>query len=819
MLSPQLRRQVYELWSMFWAAGMTNPLTAIEQITYLLFIKQLESVDRDRVDHGKLSLFGRRPNCRLPHHPDDSTGVDQTLPVSSIPREYKDCHGHGTCRWSYIRHARTVSDPTTGAPITPHEHLSQYVFPWLRMLDETIQSTSSDANGLHQSGQQMEDAYFQLPREKTATLQRAIATIDDLFKSIGSSSANSDIMGDIFEFLLSEIQTSGKNGQFRTPRHIIRFMIELLAPKPGQRVVDPAAGTAGFLINTIQYLLKEHTDKESVILEWDGTPHRIPGGKLDVERHLIGSNFTGFDNDRTMVRIGWMNMILHGIDHPSIVLRDTLGKSLPSDESRAHALALANPPFTGTVDEGDLHETRFPRGTRATKGPITNKTELLFVWLLLDLLEVGGHAAVIVPEGVLFGSTNAHRELRRQLLFDHQIEGIISLPAGVFQPYTGVKTSILVFQKVKAETGRAAPSRTERGAAPRTEGVWFYEVTADGYSLDAKRDPQPLQPNDLWDALHKWNDKQVNTTTYFQPEVYPVRWRLVDARAVQLFPHLAPEIDKVWGIHELFPELPQDPTEADSLVCSQQEPAITQLYEDYLVAWGPQRLEGVAPRDVRQLERALTPLNRAFNDAIKRMLEDGFEDNAKKQLLQTLAAARQQAVQEIADLPQTDPSLATAPAVVRNGDPEVKVDAIVREFAKLDGYRVHLRSHSVSAQERPLQETRSWSVPVRVLLPREDWESPDGLIKGSHDEHGNVRPEYLATDTIYNPDGTIKSEYLSPDCIEALDLNLSASRHKPLAIQASAPTSATRIISELQRLEREIENGLVSLRSLVEDPH
>lgn len=243
MLSPQLRRQVFELWKMFWSSGMTNPLTSIEQITYLLFIKRLESLDAERQRKGKRSIYARRYRCSLSHQPDDKVGIDQTLPPKANEADYMGCLGHGTCRWSYIRQGLTVSVPIVGPTpidttvyqstrdITPHDHLTRFVFPWLRELERTLQETGNSDTTI---GTRLEDAHFQLPRDKTSILQSAIKTIDDLFKQVGARSANADIMGDIFEYLLSEIETSGKNGQFRTPRHIIRFMIELLNPKAGQ---------------------------------------------------------------------------------------------------------------------------------------------------------------------------------------------------------------------------------------------------------------------------------------------------------------------------------------------------------------------------------------------------------------------------------------------------------------------------------------------------------------------------------------------------------------------------------------------------------
>jgi type I restriction enzyme M protein len=340
MLSPQLRKKVFNLWTMFWSSGMTNPLVAIEQITYLLFLKQLEALDAQRTLGDKPSLYGVRPNCKLPH-----------------PDNPAECTGHDFCRWSHI-----TKDPT-------HELFSQYVFPWLRELDTIFAEFSNGGNGEIASpvGQGiMTDAYFQFPRDKVATLESAIKTIDALFPE--TNWQLNDLMGNIFEYLLSEIRTSGKNGQFRTPRHIIRFMVELLDPQPGERLIDPASGTGGFLFSTIQHLRKQVTPSDELRLEADGTPHRLRRGDAAVEPYLSGEYFTGYDNDRTMVRIGWMNLILHGVGNPFIVRLDSLGKSFPDYESGKYQLVLANPPFTGHVDKGDLHKTRFPRKSPNSKG-------------------------------------------------------------------------------------------------------------------------------------------------------------------------------------------------------------------------------------------------------------------------------------------------------------------------------------------------------------------------------------------------------------------------------------------------------------------
>lgn len=804
---------------------MTNPLTAIEQITYLIFLKRLESLDDERVRQGKLSLYGPRPDCNLPHSPDEKGETTNGK-----------CQGHGTCKWSYLSN------------LPSHEHLSQFVFPWLRQLDTTIEMMG---NGLDESQRaaagRLEDAYFQLPPEKANTLKTAIGMVDRLFASVGKRGASADLMGDIFEHLLSEINSSGKNGQFRTPRHLIRFLVELLDPKPGQRVVDPAAGSGGFLINTIQHLLVRATEPENVVYEWDGTPHRFEGG-VGMEQVFQGRNFVGYDNDRTMVRIGWMNLILHGIENPEIVLRDALGPKV--NDKAEYSLALANPPFTGNIDEEDLHE-RFHQPGKRTSVAVTNKTELLFVLLLLDLLEVGGLAAVIVPEGVLFGSTGAHREVRRQLIFEHELEAVISLPGGVFQPYTGVKTSVLVFQKVG--------QKHQRDRMPRTKRVWFYEVEADGRSLDAKRSDQPTGDNDLWDALHKFRHKASlgESEEYFQPEIYPARWRLVDSELVASFPELAPEEGQTRGISELWRDLPESLEAATKAISEAAVPLLEELlalHYGRLRAVGEGR-RGRRPTDLALLRAAWKELKAGLIGAsgvAKALLErgNGSEEHGWKALGVSLKAFEQavlpedSAEEESFTLPefltksiskQTTRRIALLIGVADYNHPKptnlfegaappienLLAQAqlqVVREFVKLDGYNLHLlRSWAVAPSPKlDKKKVRSWWVDVRVWARHDDWTDKDETVTGSHDASGNLRPEFLADDRIYNPDGTVKSAYLEPGCVEADELNLSAGRYRPLILDTEEFAPPAEIIKGLQAREGQIQEKLKRLLEMVE---
>ena len=504
---------------------------AVEQITYLLFLKRLEAIDNERVKKGRPSIYAGKVKVG-----DRKVEADQ-------------------CRWSYIEQDKTP------------QHLINVVFPWLRDLEKHFAASDAPANGIEAIGGRMSDAYFPLAPNKGAILQQAIDYINKLFARVDTQGVATDIMGDTFEYLLSEIATAGKNGQFRTPRHLIRTMVQMLAPQPGEKIIDPAAGTGGFLFSSLSHILAQHTEPDQLRIEWDGTPHRVYGDQFTPEEYAEvhkGDYYTGLDNDRTMVRIGWMNMILHGIENPQIHQRDSLGKRRDDDllkdllESESYDIVLANPPFTGTVDNEDLDTSLFPRAGKSgkkAKQVITNKSELLFVWRMLDLLRVGGRCAVIVPEGVLFGNTGGHLALRRELLTEHKVEAIISLPAGVFQPYTGVKTSILVFQK---ET-RKENARSWQPVDPsRTQQVWFYEVQQEAFTLDQKRNERQKQNNDLWDLLEKYqtrNQPEQYALDYFQPEYHTERWRMVDAHTLKVFAgekEVPRWKDQVAAISELF---------------------------------------------------------------------------------------------------------------------------------------------------------------------------------------------------------------------------------------------------------------------------
>ncbi|AKF87024.1 hypothetical protein MFUL124B02_36430 [Myxococcus fulvus 124B02] len=440
MISTQQRSEVDRLWTEFWTGGITNPLTVIEQISFLMFARLLdvmEATGERKAERLKKPFKGRF------NGPND-------------PRRWKNFKQKDAAEM-----LRIVRDE---------------VFPHFRKL-----------NGGTTFSEYMQDA--QLMVQKASLLVSAVNMIDKLPITEG------DAKGDLYEYLLSKLTTAGINGQFRTPRHIIRFMVELLEPKPTETIGDPACGTAGFLVGAMQYLLETHTSTKGRIKGENGETI-YTGDLLEPFRdHIQSGMFHGFDFDATMLRIASMNLMLHGVDNPDIHYQDTLANSFPEKFPKQAVggldVILANPPFKGSLDEGDVHPTL----TQVVK---TKKTELLFVALVLRMLKKGGRSATIVPDGVLFGSSKAHTELRTMLVKENQLEAVISLPSGVFKPYAGVSTAILLFTK-----------------GGKTDQVFFYDVGSDGFSLDDKRTESgpeigPLGPtaeNDLYDALERWRKR------------------------------------------------------------------------------------------------------------------------------------------------------------------------------------------------------------------------------------------------------------------------------------------------------------------------
>ena len=437
MIAGQLKRQVDMLWTEFWSGGITNPLTVIEQITFLMFARLLD-INETR-DENRMKRTGR-----------------------SFQRRFSDKEQN--LRWSQFCHLGADNM----LPLVRDQ-----VFPHFRKT-----STASAA-----FAEFMKDA--QLMIQKPSLLVKAVNIIEKLPLTEG------DTKGDLYEYLLSKLTTAGINGQFRTPRHIIRFLVDMMAPKPTEVIGDPACGTGGFLVQVMQYLMETNTSREGIIEEADpetGKTERIYTGDLlreDERNHIRNAMFHGFDFDATMLRIAAMNLMLHGVDSPDIHYQDTLSAGFtdrfPLAAIDGFDLIMANPPFKGSLDYEDVHASLL----RLVK---TKKTELLFLALILRMLKTGGRSATIVPDGVLFGSSRAHVSLRRILVDDNQLEAVISLPSGVFKPYAGVSTGVLVFTK-----------------GGRTDNVFFYDVQADGYSLDDKR--APVAENDLPYCLDRWRTR------------------------------------------------------------------------------------------------------------------------------------------------------------------------------------------------------------------------------------------------------------------------------------------------------------------------
>ncbi|MEX2160008.1 MAG: class I SAM-dependent DNA methyltransferase [Dehalococcoidia bacterium] len=410
MLTGAIRSQVDRIWDSFWSGGISNPLEVIEQITYLLFLRRLD--DLQILEERKSARFKTPIERRIFPKGKDAKG-----------RPYEDL------RWSHFKNEEAREMFTV---------VSEHVFPFLRTL-------GGDGSTY---AQHMQDARFTIPTP--ALLTKVVDLLDHV------PMEDRDTKGDLYEYMLAKIATAGQNGQFRTPRHIIRLMVEMTAPKPNDIICDPACGTCGFLVATGEYLRDHNPEIFRNAKQRDHFHHRL---------------FHGYDFDNTMLRIGSMNMLLHGVESPAITYRDSLAQDHAGEEEK-YTLVLANPPFAGSLD----YENTAKDLLQVVK---TKKTELLFLALFLRLLKPGGRAAVIVPDGVLFGSSKAHKELRRMLVEDQKLDAVISLPSGAFKPYAGVSTAVLLFTK------------TNSGG---TDHVWFYDVTADGWSLDDKR--TPLLPED-----------------------------------------------------------------------------------------------------------------------------------------------------------------------------------------------------------------------------------------------------------------------------------------------------------------------------------
>jgi len=446
MITGDLKSKIDRIWDAFWSGGISNPLEVIEQITYLLFIKRLDDL---QINAEERATFTKKP-------------IERAIFPTGLDAQGRAYDG---LRWSRFKDA---------APAAMFEVISERAFPFLRTLGGDGSTYS----------QHMNDARFTIP---TPGL---LAKVVDMMGDINMDGR--DTKGDLYEYMLSKIASAGANGQFRTPRHIINLMVEMTAPMPSDEICDPACGTAGFLVEAGEFLRRSH-----------------PKALHDAaqRKHFHHNMFHGYDFDNTMLRIGSMNMLLHGVEGPDIVYRDSLSEGA-SGEAEKYSLVLANPPFAGSLD----FESTAQDLQRIVK---TKKTELLFLALFLRLLRPGGRAAVIVPDGVLFGSSKAHKELRRILVEDQQLKAVVKLPSGVFRPYAGVSTAILFFTK------------TNSGG---TDNVWFYDVQADGMSLDDKR--SPLLPEDKLGAVPSGEFYQVDHEKNNLPDCLE-RWANRESTEVQ----------------------------------------------------------------------------------------------------------------------------------------------------------------------------------------------------------------------------------------------------------------------------------------------
>ena len=426
MITGELKNKVDSIWDTIWTGGITSPITVLEQITYLMFMKLLD--DNQLKAEAGANALGIQLKKKV-----FGDGICVISENPHVETEYRNL------RWNVFHNFEP------GAMFT---NVQNYVFPFIKQIGDGKDTAFS---------RYMKDTVFLIPTPKV--LAKVVDGIDAMDMN------NKDIMGDVYEYLLGKIAAAGENGQFRTPRHIIRMMVELMKPTLEDHILDPAMGSAGFLLESSNYVAK-HYSKELMRAEH--------ANKFKTEM------FSGFDTDQSMLRIGAMNMMLHGVEDPNIKYQDSL--SGDNNERNCYSLIMANPPFTGSVFQEEISKDLLALCK-------TRKTELLFLTLFTKMLEVGGRCACIVPDGVLFGSSTAHKAIRKELVDNQKLTAVISMPSGVFKPYAGVSTAILIFTKTNAGG---------------TDKVWFYDMTADGYSLDDKR--SPIADNDIPDIIARYEN-------------------------------------------------------------------------------------------------------------------------------------------------------------------------------------------------------------------------------------------------------------------------------------------------------------------------
>lgn len=441
MITGTIKNKIDKIWTDIWAGGIANPLTVIEQLTYLMFIRSLDEKELENEEF------------------ENMTG-------EQMPKIFPHSVAGQSMRWSKFKD----DDPRRIFDV-----MSQRIFPAIKSMKygrlpdfnekgELIEIADEPGKADESTtafARYMNNAMFLIPTPQL--LQKIITGLDDLYEH---DIAELDMQGDLYEYMLGKLASAGQNGQFRTPKHIRDMMVELLQPTPDDTICDPACGTAGFLVSASEYI-RRHYEDTMTSEQWE---------------HFAGPAFTGFDTDFTMLRISAMNLMLHSISTPEIDYKDSVSKQNPISEK--YTMCLANPPFKGSIDAESIHDN-----LKAVTN--TKKTELLFLALFLRMLKKGGQCACIVPDGVLFGSSTAHRSIRKELVENHQLRAVISMPSGVFKPYAGVSTAVLVFTK----TG-----------AGGTDNVWFYDMKADGFSLDDKR--SEISDNDIPDIIYRFHHQE-----------------------------------------------------------------------------------------------------------------------------------------------------------------------------------------------------------------------------------------------------------------------------------------------------------------------
>ncbi|MBU3806087.1 MAG: type I restriction-modification system subunit M [Candidatus Fournierella pullistercoris] len=457
MITGAIKNKVDKIWTDIWAGGITNPLTVIEQLTYLMFIRSLDEKELETEEFENMS--GEK--------------MAKIFPQSAIGQ---------SMRWSKFKNndPRDIYDVISHRVFPAIKNMKHGRLPDFAEQGEMVEVQDDSGNDTTQDtafARYMSEAMFLIPTPQV--LQKIITGLDDLYEH---DISDLDMQGDLYEYMLGKLSTAGQNGQFRTPRHIIKMMVELLQPTPDDTIYDPACGTAGFLVASAEYI-RNHYEDTMTSDQWE---------------HFSGPMFAGFDIDRTMLRLSSMNLMLHSITHPEIDYLD--GVSKQNQIRDKYTICLANPPFKGTVDAESINDD-----LKAVAN--TKKTELLFLALFLRMLKKGGQCACIVPDGVLFGSSKAHKSIRKELVENHQLRAVISMPSGVFKPYAGVSTAILVFTKT---------------SAGGTDNVWFYDMKADGFSLDDKR--SEIADNDIPDIISRFHnleqeiDRQRTEQSFFVPK-------------------------------------------------------------------------------------------------------------------------------------------------------------------------------------------------------------------------------------------------------------------------------------------------------------